>query len=91
MPPTETPDMSDALSMDVAAEPPPAGDDMFASAPSEAGEGEPALALGEADETEPDPLFQADAAELFPDFDDEQLTKLQKLIDSRLHATGASV
>lgn len=77
----EQPDMSDALSMDVAApEPAPAEGDLF-GAPAE---GMPEL--GEADETELDPMFAADGQDLFPDFDDEQLTKLQKLIDSRMHA-----
>lgn len=84
-----TPDMSDALSMDVASEPPaPAGgDDMFAG-PPEGGAGD-ALALGEADETELDPMFAADAQDVFPDLDDAALTKLQKLIDSRLGAATA--
>ncbi len=74
--------------MDVAKESPAGGDDMFA-APSEASEGEPPLALGEADETELDPMFAADAQDIFPDLDDEALTKLQKLIDSRLGAATA--
>jgi len=77
--------MSDALSMDVAApEAAPEGD-LFGAAP----EGMPEL--GEADETELDPMFAADGQELFPDFDDEQLTKLQKLIDSRLGAATAGL
>lgn len=79
-------DMSDALSMETAApEPAPEGD-MFSADPLAAPD---ALALGEADETELDPLFAADGQDLFPDFDDEQLAKLQKLIDSRLGAATA--
>jgi hypothetical protein len=85
-----TPDMSDALSMDVASEPAPGGDDLFGAGAPEAAEGEPALALGEADETELDPMFAADAQDVFPDLDDAALTKLQKLIDSRLGAATAA-
>lgn len=85
-----TPDMSDALSLETAA-PAPAGDDLFSAGPAEAAEGEDALALGEADETELDPMFAADASELFPDLDDDQLAKLQKLIDSRLNAAPAAL
>lgn len=77
------PDMSEALSMDAAA-PAPMEGDMFASDPTA-----DALALGEADETELDSIFAADAADLFPEFDDTQLSKLQKLIDSRLGAAAA--
>lgn len=86
----ETPDLADALSMDVASEPsaPAGGDDMFAGPP--AGGAGDALALGEADETELDPMFAADAQDVFPDLDDAALTKLQKLIDSRLHASDTA-
>lgn len=76
----EQPDMSDALSMEATEPAAPVEGDLFGAAP----EGMPEL--GEADETELDPLFAADGQDLFPDFDDEQLTKLQKLIDSRMHA-----
>jgi hypothetical protein len=79
--------MADALSMDVAA--PEAGGGLFDGPAEETPAGEDALALGEADETELDPMFAADASELFPDLDDEQLTKLQKLIDSRMGAATA--
>lgn len=80
------PDMSNALSMDAAAPAPDAaGGDMFGGPP--AGGADDAMPeLGAADETELDPMFAADAQDLFPDFDDKQLTSLQKLIDSRLHA-----
>jgi hypothetical protein len=81
------PDMSEALSMDAAA-PAPMEGDMFASDPA-AEPAADALALGEADETELDSIFAADAADLFPEFDDTQLSKLQKLIDSRLGAATA--
>lgn len=43
--------------------------------------------FGEADETELDPMFAADAQELFPDWSDEDFIKFQKLIDSRLNAS----
>lgn len=47
--------------------------------------GDPGLALGEAgSDEELDPLFQADASTLFPDFDDDKLLALQRLIDSRM-------
>lgn len=81
--PPETPDMADALSMETAAPPAPEGD-LFGADPLGADEG--ALELGAGDETELDPMFASDASDLFPDLDDEQLTKLQKLIDSRLGA-----
>jgi hypothetical protein len=84
MPATPTPDMADALSMDTAAAPPPpGGDDLFGAAEpvDDAGMGE----FGDGDApAETDPMFAADAGDLFPDFDDEQLGKLQRLIDSRL-------
>lgn len=67
-------------------------DDMFAA--EEMADPEPgmfdepapadSIALGAADEAELDDLFAADAQALFPDFDDAQLTSLQKLIDSRI-------
>ncbi len=44
--------------------------------------------FGEADETELDPLFAADAAEIFPDWSDDDYAKLQKLIDSRMGAAS---
>jgi hypothetical protein len=53
----------------------------------EAPEGD-GLGLGAADETELDPIFAADAGDVFPDLDDTQLLALQKLIDSRI-AAGA--
>ena len=66
-------------------------DDMFAAeemTDPEMGLDEPApadaLALGAGEETELDPLFAADAQGIFPDFDDDQLMSLQKLIDSRI-------
>lgn len=79
-----TPDMADALSMDAAA---PEGGDMFSGAEAAPDD---ALALGEADETELDPMFAADCNDLFPEWEDEQCTKLQKLIDSRLGAATAA-
>lgn len=80
--------MSDALSMDAAGGPDPtapAEGDLFGGEPA----APDALALGAADETELDPMFAGDASELFPDFDDDQLISLQKLIDSRMHAATA--
>lgn len=70
------PDMSGALMGDemMGAEAP----DMFGSEPM--GDG---LELGAGDETELDEMFAADAQSIFPDFDDDQLLALQKLIDSR--------
>jgi hypothetical protein len=54
--------------------------------PEASGEPAPAdgLSFGEGDETELDPLFAADAQGLFPDWDDDQLLSLQKLIDARI-------
>jgi len=62
-------------------------EDMFAMEEEAAAEEAPmadALALGEGDETELDQMFAADAQAVFPDFDDDQLLTLQKLIDSRI-------
>jgi len=84
--PAPIPDMSDAMSMETAAPDPMAAEGgMFDNETAEGGLPE----FGEADETELDPLFAADGQELFPDFDDDQLAKLQKLIDSRLGAATA--
>ncbi len=64
--------------------------DMGLGAPEEPGmfdEAEGAgLELGAGDETELDEMFAADAQALFPDFDDDQLTNLQRLIDARIDA-----
>ena len=49
------------------------------------------LELGAGDESELDELFAADAQAVFPDFDDEQLLSLQKLIDSRIAAGAPTV
>lgn len=73
------PDMSDALmGMED-----PAGDAPSMFDEGEAG-GDVGIELGAGDETELDELFAADAQALFPDFDDDQLTSLQKLIDARI-------
>ena len=84
-----SPDMSDALSMDTASTAPADGGGLFDSPGEETPAGEDALSLGVADETELDPMFAADAQDLFPDWSDEDFTKLQKLIDSRLGAATA--
>jgi hypothetical protein len=70
------PDMSEALMGDELTDPEPGMLDEPAPAD--------ALALGAGEETELDPLFAADAQGIFPDFDDDQLMGLQKLIDSRI-------
>ncbi len=44
------------------------------------------LELGAGGEGELDELFAADAQALFPDFDDSQLSSLQRLIDARIDA-----
>jgi hypothetical protein len=69
------PDMSGALMGDELTDP---AEGLDEPAPADG------LAFGEGDETELDPLFAADAQAVFPDFDDDQLTQLQKLIDSRI-------
>jgi len=50
------------------------------------GESSGGMELGAGDETELDEMFAADAQALFPDFDDAQLSSLQKLIDARIDA-----
>lgn len=42
----------------------------------------------EASEDEVDPKFKSTAAELFPDWPDEDFGKLQKLIDMRVNGAG---
>lgn len=61
------------------------GDDEAAEGSGMFDEGE-GLELGAGDESELDELFAADAQALFPDFDDDQLLNLQKLIDARIDA-----
>jgi hypothetical protein len=54
--------------------------------PSMFGDDAGGMELGAGDETELDEMFAADAQALFPDFDDAQLSSLQKLIDARIDA-----
>lgn len=44
------------------------------------------LELGGGGDEELDEMFAADAQALFPDFDDDQLVNLQRLIDQRIDA-----
>lgn len=60
---------------------------MLGGAEPSASEGD-GLELGGGDESELDPIFAADAGDVFPDMDDNQLLALQKLIDARI-AAGA--
>lgn len=80
------PDMSDALMGEEMA-----GDlgpeaDMLGDPAMDEGDG---LGLGAGDEAELDQLFAAEAQAIFPDFDDDQLLALQKLIDSRAASLSA--
>lgn len=78
------PDMKDALMGEEMS------GDMGLGADDEAAEGRgmfdegEGLELGAGDESELDEMFAADAQALFPDFDDDQLLNLQKLIDARI-------
>lgn len=80
------PDMSNALAGEEMAgdlSPTEGGpDDMFGGEDPTMSEGD-GLELGAGDEAELDQMFAADAQEVFPDFNDDQLLALQKLIDSR--------
>jgi hypothetical protein len=74
-------DMSDALMGEELTDPEPGMLDEPAPADG--------LELGAGDESELDPLFAADAQALFPDWDDDQLLNLQKLIDARASQLSA--